>query len=59
MAQVEPAYGEPADHGLGRARGGWTTKQHLACEKGQKLMSLVLTAGHRGDSPQFAAGPGR
>ena len=26
---------------------------HLACEQGQKPLSLVLTAGQRGDSPQF------
>lgn len=54
--QVEPPGGvvaEPADHGLGRSRGGLTTKLHLACEQGQKLLSLVLTAGQRGDSPQF------
>jgi transposase len=55
-AQVEPPGGvvdEPADHGLGRSRGGLTTKVHLACEQGQKLLSLVVTAGQRGDSPQF------
>ena len=46
---------EPVDHGLGRSRGGWTTKLHLACEQGRKPVSLLLTAGHRGDSPQFAA----
>jgi len=44
---------EPADHALGRSRGGWTTKLHLATEQGQKLLSLVITAGQRGDSPQF------
>jgi len=44
---------EPADHALGRSRGGLTTKLHLACEQGQRPLSLVLTAGHRGDSPQF------
>jgi len=42
---------------------------HLACEQGQKPLSIVITAGQRGDSPQFAAvldgirvlrpGPGR
>ncbi len=48
---VEPA--EPVDHALGRSRGGLTTKLHLACEQGQKLMSMLLTAGQRGDSPQF------
>lgn len=71
-AQVEPpgAPGdEPADHALGRSRGGLTTKVHLACEQGRRPLSLVITAGQRGDSPQFttvlerirvnAPGPGR
>lgn len=56
--QKEPpgrADAEPADHALGRSRGGLTTKIHLACEQGRKLLSAVVTAGHRGDSPQFAA----
>ncbi|MFJ7004467.1 IS5 family transposase [Streptomyces albidoflavus] len=44
---------EPDDHGLGRSRGGLTTKLHLATEQGQKPMSVVVTAGQRGDSPQF------
>ncbi|WP_233611896.1 hypothetical protein [Amycolatopsis sp. WAC 01376] len=34
-------------------RGGWVTKLHLGCEQGQKPLSIVLTAGQRGDSPQF------
>jgi transposase len=71
--QAEPPGGvgppEPADHGLGRSRGGLTTKLHLACEQGRKPLSVLITAGQRGDSPQFAAvldrimvprrGPGR
>ncbi|MFF8010326.1 IS5 family transposase [Streptomyces parvus] len=70
--QKEPLGGtstEPVDHGLGRSRGGFTTKLHLAVEQGQKPMSIVVTAGQRGDSPQFEAvldkvrvpriGPGR
>jgi transposase len=44
---------EPGDHGLGRSRGGFTTKTHLACEQGRKTLSLVVTAGQRGDSPQL------
>jgi transposase len=28
---------------------------HLACEQGQKPLSVVITAGQRGDSPQFQA----
>lgn len=51
--QVEPPGDEPADHALGRSRGGWTTKLHLASEQGRKPLSMLLTAGHRGDSPQF------
>jgi hypothetical protein len=50
---------EPDDHGLGRSRGGLTTKLHLAVEQAQKPMSLVITAGQRGDSPQFQVVLGR
>ena len=56
--QAEPPGGtvaEPADHALGHSRGGLTTKVHLACEQGQKPLSIVITAGQRGDSPQFRA----
>ncbi|MFC7564434.1 transposase [Actinomadura namibiensis] len=42
-----------ADHGLGRSRGGLTTKIHLACEQGQRVLALLVTAGQRGDAPQF------
>jgi transposase len=54
--QKEPPGGvftEPGDHALGRSRGGFTTKTHLACEQGRKTLSTVITAGQRGDSPQF------
>ncbi|MET9205414.1 MULTISPECIES: IS5 family transposase [Streptomyces] len=54
--QKEPpggVFSEPGDHGLGRSRGGFTTKLHLAVEQGQKPMSIVITAGQCGDSPQF------
>ncbi|MGW5851247.1 IS5 family transposase [Streptomyces sp. NPDC055254] len=44
---------EPADHGLGRSRGGLTTKVHLAVEHGQKPLSFLVTAGQRHDSPEF------
>ena len=46
---------EPNDHALGRSRGGLSTKLHLACEQGQRPLSMLLTAGQAGDSPQFAA----
>ncbi|WP_181725399.1 IS5 family transposase [Nocardia gipuzkoensis] len=61
--------GEPADHALGRSRGGWTTKVHLACEQGLKPLAILLTAGQAGDNPRLPAvldaiavprlGPGR
>jgi transposase len=44
---------EPADHGLGRSRGGLTAKVHLAVEHGQKPLSFLVTAGQWHDSPQF------
>jgi transposase len=56
--QKEPPGGvdvEPADHALGRSRGGWTTKLQLGCEQGRKPLAVLVTAGQRGDSPQFAA----
>ncbi|WP_425297682.1 IS5 family transposase [Nocardia asiatica] len=57
--QAEPPAGpgerEPADHGLGRSRGGWTSKLHLACEQGCRVLSVLVTAGQAGDSPQFTA----
>ncbi|MFE9497031.1 transposase [Streptomyces collinus] len=46
-------FAELSDHGLGRSRGGFTTKLHLAIEQGQKPMSIVITTGQRGGSPQF------
>ena len=55
--QKEPLGGtgdpEPAGHGLGRSRGGLTSKFHLAAEQGQKPLAVIVTAGQRGDSPQF------
>jgi hypothetical protein len=60
---------KPGPHGLGRSRGRFTTKLHLAVEQGQKPMSIVVTVGQCGDSPQFESvleavrvpriGPGR
>jgi transposase len=56
--QAEPpggVAGGPADHGLGRFRGGLATKLHLGCAQRHKLLAIVITAGQRGDSPQFRA----
>lgn len=60
---------EPDDHALGRSRGGWSTKIHLACDAHRHVLAFLLTAGQAGDSPQMIpvlqrirvprAGPGR
>lgn len=38
---------------LGRSRGGLTTKTHLSCVPQCLPLSLKITAGQAGDSPQF------
>ena len=54
-AQRTPPVGEPADHALGRSRGGLSTKVHLASDQGRKTLATVLTPGQAADSPQFTA----
>jgi transposase len=44
---------ERDDEGLGRSRGGLSTKLHLAADDRARPLTLLVTAGHRGDSPQF------
>jgi len=50
-AEVE----HPADEALGRSRGGFTTKLHLACDGAGRPFSVVLTPGQRHESTQLAA----
>ncbi|MEE1753031.1 IS5 family transposase [Streptomyces sp. SP18CS02] len=60
--------GEPADHALGRSRGG-LTKVHLAADGGARPLAFTVTAGQAGDAPAFEtvmsrirvprSGPGR
>jgi transposase len=57
--QAEPPVGEPADHALGRSRGGLSTKVHLACEARRKTLATVLTGGQAADSPRFTTVLGR
>jgi putative transposase len=44
---------EPPDHGLGRSRGGWTTKIHALVDHVLRPVELLLTAGQAGDNPQL------
>lgn len=45
--------GEPADHALGRSRGGWTTKIHALADQLCSPVALLLTAGQAGDNPML------
>ncbi|MGP3982918.1 transposase [Streptomyces sp. KR80] len=51
-AKGAPA-GEPADHAIGRSRGGLTTKIHLAADGRCRPLAFHLTAGQAGDAPTF------
>lgn len=46
---------EPADHVLGRSRGGLTTKIHVAADGHPQLLALAVTAVQAGDAPAFEA----
>ncbi|MGP4051430.1 IS5 family transposase [Streptomyces sp. 2A115] len=61
--------GSTGGEGLGRSRGGFTTKLHLSADGFCRPLSLLVTGGHRADCTQFEAvlekirvpryGPGR
>ncbi|GAB3597436.1 Transposase DDE domain protein (plasmid) [Corynebacterium faecale] len=44
---------EPADHGFGRSRGGWSTKIHVGIDADCGVLSFVITPGQVGDGPQM------
>ena len=50
---VDLVAGEPDHHALGRSRGGWSTKTHLACDQHRGVLSFRLTPGQSGDSPEM------
>ncbi|KUM67405.1 IS5 family transposase [Streptomyces curacoi] len=47
------------DEALGRSRGGFTTKIHLASEGGRRPLALLVTPGQWGDGPQMIPVLGR
>ncbi|WP_390635391.1 IS5 family transposase [Limnoglobus roseus] len=47
--------GEPADHALGRSRGGWGTKVHLVCDRAGNPLAAVLTGGQEPEVVHLAA----
>ena len=51
-----PAYGvqvEPADHAIGRSRGGVTTKAHALTDGRGRAMVVLVGPGQAGDSPML------
>ncbi|WP_371822438.1 IS5 family transposase [Streptomyces sp. M54] len=50
--RTTPRHHRP-DEGLGRSRGGLTSKIHLAGEGGGRPMALLITPGQWGDAPQM------
>lgn len=44
---------EPADHGFGRSRGGWSTKIHVGIDADCGVLSFVITPGQVGDGLQM------
>jgi transposase len=42
---------EPADHGIGRSRGGLTSKTHALVDGKGRLLVCIISPGQAGDSP--------
>jgi len=42
---------EAGDHGIGRSRGGLSTKAHALVDGNGRLLALIVGPGHAGDSP--------
>ena len=53
MNYKNSAISEPDDHGLGRSRGGLTTKLHALTDTATCPVAMLLTAGQAGDNPQL------
>lgn len=46
---------EPADHAIGRSRGGLTTKSHLVCDGKGRALAFILTPGQAADTSMLTA----
>jgi putative transposase len=53
LSNYKKAADEPANHALGRSRGGLTTKIHALTDQRQAPVAIRLTAGQAGDNPQL------
>ncbi|WP_198406925.1 transposase [Nocardia terpenica] len=54
LAPPNPLVGyEPADHAIGRSRGGLTTKAHLVTDGAGRGLAVLITPGQSADSPML------
>ena len=44
---------EPADHALGRSRGGWGSKLHVVCDRAGLVVGFRVTAGQINECTEF------
>jgi putative transposase len=52
-AESNDKISEPADHAVGRSRGGLTTKVHALITAGVKPVAVLLSPGQAGDNPHL------
>ena len=50
MPNHKNPWSEPPDHGIGRSRGGLTTKNHLVCDGKGRALAFILTPGQAADT---------
>lgn len=53
--EKDPNPNEPADHALGRSRGGWGSKIHILCDGSGHPLHFELSAGQTHDSTMLDA----
>jgi hypothetical protein len=54
-SRPEPLIREPADHAIGRSRGGLTTKVHALTDGAGRILVVLLTGGNVHDTVAHAA----
>lgn len=55
MAEVQKHANEPPDHGIGKSRGGLTTKLHLVCDGRGRPLGMMITGGNVNDTTMMTA----
>ena len=55
MPNHKNPWSEPPDHGIGRSRGGLTTKLHVVCDGRGRPLSMMITAGNINDTTMMSA----